>query len=182
MMETMVVKCPWCSAKLKIKVEPGIERKSIPCPICKHTSPFTEFKKSVPIEEEPTHIHVDPGYNSRNLTVGRLVVPTTGASYQLRSGENIIGLKASASTAHFQINTGEKKRMSREHLIIEVKRLPASGYTHYVSLFKERLNKTFINNNQLLWGDTLILQHGDRIKLPDIDLVFEHPDEEATQI
>ena len=53
---------------------------------------------------------------------------------------------------------------------------------HYVSLSKERVNKTFINNTQLLYGDTLILQHGDIIKLPDINVRFEIPDDEATQI
>lgn len=186
-MQTLDVKCPWCSAVLRIKLAPGMEGKNITCPNCKHTSPFTQFKIIVPKEEES--ITCFPGGlgnlqtpTKENLIIGRLVIRLSGISYQLLPGKNIIGRKASASTANFQIETGENKRMSREHLIIEVKRVPSIGFTHLVSLYKERVNKTFINSTELLWADTLILQHGDIIKLPDIDLRFELPDEEATQL
>lgn len=186
-METLDVKCPWCSAVLRIKSTPGMEGKNITCPNCKHTSPFTQFKQIIPVEEEsetclPGGIGNGPMPTKENLIIGRLVIPLSGISYQLLPGKNIIGRKASASTANFQIDTGNSKKMSREHLIINVKRIPSSGYIHYVSLYKEHVNKTFINSTELLWGDTLILQQGDLIKLPDIDLKFELPDEEATQI
>lgn len=164
-----------------------MDGKNITCPICKHTSPFTQFKKVITAEEEsvtcfPGGIGNVPMPTRENLIIGRLVIPLLGISYQLLPGKNIIGRKATASTANFQIETGDNKRMSREHLIIEVKRIPTTGFTHYISLYKERVNKTFINSTELLWGDTLILQHGDVIKLPDIELKFELPDEEATTI
>ena len=181
------MKCPGCSAVLRIKSAPGLEGKNITCPNCKHTSAFTQFKHIIPIEEEsvtclPGGIRNVPMPTKENLIIGRLVIPLSGISYQLFPGKNIIGRKVTASTANIQIETGDNKRMSREHLIIEVKRIPSSGFSHYVSLYKERVNKTFINSTELLWGDTLILQHGDIIKLPDVDLRFEIPDEEATQI
>lgn len=186
-METLDVKCPWCSAVLRIKSSPGMEGRNITCPNCKHTSPFTQFKAVVPKEEEsvtcfPGGMENVPIPTKENLIIGRLVNPLLGISYPLLPGKNIIGRKASASTANFQIETGGNKRMSREHLIIEVKRIPTTGFTHLVSLYKERVNKTFINSTELLWGDTLILQHGDIIKLPDVEIRFELPDEEATQI
>ena len=186
-MPTLDVKCPWCSAVLRIKSAPGMEGKNITCPNCKHTSPFTQFKTVVPKEEEsvtcfPGGIGNVPTPIKENLIIGRLIIPLSGVSYQLLPGKNIIGRNASASTANFQIETGDIKRMSREHLIIAVKRIPSTGFTHYVSLYKERVNKTFINSTELLWGDTLILQHGDLIKLPDIELRFELPDEEMTQL
>ena len=186
-MGTLDVKCPWCSAVLRIKSIPGMEGKNITCPNCMHTSPFTQFKTVVPKEEESVTcfsggIGNVPTPTKENLIIGRLIIPLSGVSYQLLPGKNIIGRKASASVANFQIETGEIKRMSREHLIIEVKRIPSSGFSHYVSLYKEKVNQTFINSTELLWGDTLILQHGDIIKLPNIDLRFELPDEEATQI
>ena len=186
-METIDVKCPWCSATLRIQQTPGMESKNITCPNCKQTSPFIKFKKIIPVEEESVTCFPGSNGNSQNakpeiLIIGRLVIPLSGISFQLKPGKNIIGRKASASTANFQISTSENKRLSREHLIIEVKRIPSTGFMHYVSLYKERVNKTFINNTQLLYGDTLILQHGDIIKLPDLNLRFEFPDEEATQI
>ena len=186
-METLDVKCPWCSAILRIKSAPGMEGKNITCPNCKHISPFTQFKTVVPKEEEnvtcfPGGIGNVPTPTKENLIIGRLIIPLSGDSYQLLPGKNIIGRKASASVANFQIETGDNKRMSREHLIIEVKRVPSIGFTHLVSLYKERVNKTFINSTELLWGDTLILQNGDILKLPDVDIRFELPDEEATQI
>lgn len=186
-METIDVKCPWCSATLRIRQAPGMESKKITCPNCKQTSPFLQFKKAVTIEDESATCFRSSNYNSQNLKsenliIGRLIIPLSGVSFQLKPGKNIIGRKATASSAHFQIPTGENKRLSREHLIIEVKRLPSIGFRHSVSLYKERVNKTFINNTQLLYGDTLILQHGDIIKLPDLNVRFELPDEEATQI
>lgn len=186
-METLDVKCPWCSAVLRIKPAPGMESKNLTCPNCKHTSPFIQFKRVIPAEEESVTCLPGPEGNNlfpskENLIIGRLIIPLTGISYQLLPGKNIIGRKASTSKANFQIETEDNKRMSREHLIIEVKRIPSTGFTHLVSLDKERVNKTFINSTELLWGDTLILQHGDIIKLPDIDLRFELPDEDATQI
>ena len=186
-METLDVKCPWCSAVLRIKSIPVMEERNITCPNCKHTSLFTQFKAVVPKEEESVTRFPGSNGNSKktkpeNLIIGRLIIPLSGLSFQLKPGQNIIGRKASASIANFQIETGDNKRMSREHLIIEVKRVPSTGFAHLISLYKERVNKTFINSTELLWGDTLILQHGDIIKLPDIDLRFELPDEEATQI
>ena len=186
-MDTLDVKCPWCSAVLRVKSAPGMEGRNITCPNCKHTSPFAQFKAVIPKEEES--VTFLPGAEGNitplakeNLIIGRLIIPMSRISFQLLPGKNVIGREASASTANFQIETGNNKRMSREHLIIEVKRIPTTGFTHYVSLYKERVNKTFINSTELLLGDTLILQHGDIIKLPDIDLRFELPYEEATQI
>lgn len=187
-METLDVKCPWCTATLRIRQTPGMERKNITCPNCKNTSPFQEFKKVIPVEEEcitqflGRNVDGNTQKKDENLVLGRLIIPLTGISYQLLPGKNIIGRKASSTTADFQIDTGEKKRMSREHLIIEIKRIPTAGLTHYVSLYKENVNRTFINKTELYWGDTLILQNGDIIKLPDIEIKFELPDEEATQI
>ena len=185
-MQTIDVKCPWCSATLRMKLSPGLESRNIPCPNCKQTSPFVKFKKVTSNEDESVTCFPGQGGKSQNnkpenLIVGRLIIPLAGISYQLKPGKNIIGRKATASTAHFQIPTGENKRLSREHLLIEVKRVPSMGFTHLVSLYKERVNKTFVNNTQLLYGDTLILQHGDIIKLPDLNVRFELPDEEATQ-
>ena len=181
--EIIDVKCPWCSSVIKIKTAPGIEGKVLRCPTCKNVAPFVKYKRVVrPQQSEDDGDTKVGGFIKENLIIGKLIVPSLGLSYQLKPGKNIIGRKASASAANFQIPTGESKKMSREHLVIEVKRVPTVGYNHYVSLFKERVNKTTINNTQLQPGDTLILQSGDIIKLPDIDIRFELPDDDETQI
>ena len=51
---------------------------------------------------------------------------------------------------------------------------------HYLSLYKEKVNKTFVGNEPLVYGDCIILNHGDIIKLPDADLRFEIPNEDDT--
>jgi hypothetical protein len=70
--------------------------------------------------------------------------------------------------------------MSREHVVIEVKRVAGKGFVHYLSLFKEKVNRTCINNDVLEYGDCVILKHGDIIHLPGIDLKFELPDSDET--
>ena len=117
-----------------------------------------------------------------NLTLGRVKICGTAISYQLRPGRNVIGRKGAKSGADFQIDTGENRFMSREHIVIEVKKLPSKGFVHYVSLFKEKVNKTSVGDEPLLFGDCIVLNHGDIIKLPDANLKFEIPDDEATDI
>lgn len=117
-----------------------------------------------------------------NGILGRLTVVGTRQSLQLRPGRTVVGRKASNSTAAMQIETGASRRMSRNHVAIDVAKVPGQGYVHTVKLCKELCNATFVNNNKLEPGDCIILQHGDTIRLPDADLLFTLPDSEATDI
>ena len=72
--------------------------------------------------------------------------------------------------------------MSREHLVIEIKKIPGKGFVHCASLYKEKVNPTFIGQNKLEYGDCVILHHRDLIRLPDVEARFEIPDNEATDI
>lgn len=197
--EIIQIKCPFDGAVLSVKNQPGIETKNVTCPICKHKYPFTQFKRVVstannddPDTEYPgDDEHTSYAYDGRsgedtdlgeiNFTLGKVRLLGTGISYQLKIGRNVIGRKGTKSNANFQIDTGEKRSMSREHIVIEVKKVPAKGFVHYISLFKEKVNKTFIGNEPLLYGDCIVLNHGDVIKLPDATLKFDIPDEEGTE-
>lgn len=192
--EIIKIKCPFCGTVLSVKNQPGIENKHVTCPICKNKYPFTEFKRTTPSCQEDTDTEY-PGMDRKheeehtttelpqmNFTLGRLKVVGTAKAFQLRTGRNVVGRKSVKSQADFQIDTAEKRAMSREHLLIEVKKMPAKGFVHYVSLCKEKVNKTFIGNEPLVYGDVLILGHGDVIRLPDATLKFEIPDDEATEI
>lgn len=179
------IKCPWCSAVLTVKNFEGIETKSVTCPVCKQKSPFTKFKK-VTGDDEKEKTHYLKGWKAAeptdpdNLMIGRLKVKSSGQTLQLSPGRNVIGRKASASSADIQLETGENHRVSREHIVIEVKKIPGVGFVHYLSLFKERVNPTFYNMRSLLFGDCVILKNGDTISLPNFDLIFELQESEDT--
>ena len=211
MNDILQIKCPECGAILTIKNQPGLDSKSLTCPSCEIKNPFIKFKRLIPQpqqdpttdygyghkrphEEEKTQYrhsddhtqyrHEDNAQKSDskpNLTIGALRLAGTNTLFQLKPGRNVIGRKSSNSGANFQINTGDKRSMSREHIVIDVKNHPGQGLIHCLSLYKEKVNKTFIGGEELLPGDIIILQPGDIIKLPDAALQFEIPDEERTQ-
>lgn len=193
--EIIKIKCPYCGAILSVKNQADIESKNVTCPICKQKSPFKNFKKVIdkakdestqyPSDDEKTSYQTssDPGTDfgaGLNFTLGILRVMPSGPSFQLKFGKNIIGRSATKSSAEFQIPIEGSRRLSREHLIIEIKKVQGKGYVHYASLCKQKTNKTFIGNEQLEYGDCLVLNHGDIIKLPDVNVKFEIPDEEET--
>lgn len=192
------IKCPFDGAVLTVLEQPGLQYKNITCPICKQTFPFRQYKKVVPASD-----YKDPGtdytggrranreehtyYNESTTTerteiliLGRLYVKGTRESFQLKPGRNIIGRMASNSRADFKINTGSDRRMSREHILIEAKRIPGKGFVHYISLYKEHTNKTKVLNDILYYGDSIILKNGDTIQLPGVELIFKLPDPEET--
>lgn len=196
MEEIIQIKCPFDGAVLSVRNQPGIEKKNVTCPICKHKYPFTQFRRVTHASgnddpdteypdrdertrygEEKTEISKQPNY-----TLGKVTVVGSGRSYQLRPGRNVIGRQGRKSEADFQIDTADKRAMSREHIVIEVKKIPLKGFVHYVSLYKEKVNTTSIGNEPLLYGDCIVLNHGDVIKLPDATLRFEIPDGEETDI
>ncbi len=202
--EIIQIKCPFDGAVLSVKNQPGIETKNVTCPICKHKYPFTQFRRvpsnqsnddpetEYPGGDEQTNYDGEhTSYESvgeteigkqPNYTLGKVTVIGSGISYQLRSGRNVIGRKGQKSEANFQIDTAEKRSMSREHIVIEVKIIPIRGFVHTVFLYKEKVNKTYIGNEPLLYGDCIVLNHGDLIKLPDATLRFEIPDGEETDV
>lgn len=201
--EIIQIKCPFDGAVLSVKYQAGIESKNVTCPICKNKYPFSQFRRVTPKSnyDEPStqypHGDEHTSYGEEhtsymgqgnsasgmyaNYTLGKVSIAGSNCSYQLRSGRNVIGRKAQASSADWQINTGEKRSLSREHLVIEVKKVPSKGFVHYVSLYKEKVNKTYIGNEPLYYGDCIVLNHGDLLKLPDVTLLFEIPDEDNTQ-
>lgn len=201
MNEIIQIKCPFDGAVLSVKNQPGIETKNVTCPICKHKYPFTQFRRvdqtssnDDPDTEYPGGEEEKTSYaygnkssekteiGNPNYTIGKLKILGGSGSYQLKPDRNIIGRRGQKSEANFQIDTGEKRSMSREHIVIDVKKVPGKGFVHYISLFKKEVNETYIGNEPIVYGDCIILAHGDVIKLPDANLKFEIPDEEVTDI
>jgi hypothetical protein len=106
-------------------------------------------------------------------SVGRLIaVAGNLAPMQLKEGRNILG-RANSSVAVDIALPSQFKYVSRQHLIIDVRRT-AVGYIHTVMLCKSEVNKTYINSMQLVYGDQVILNDGDIVKLPDLSLRFDY--------
>ncbi|MCD8304272.1 MAG: FHA domain-containing protein [Prevotellaceae bacterium] len=165
----MKIGCPVCGAVLIVRYTQGIEQKSVTCPVCKTSSPFPSFKRvadAEPATELPTQ---------ENLTIGTLRIEGTDTSFQLKEGMNVIGRQSPRSTASIQLPEASR-RISRDHLDIEVKRVPGRGYLHYVSLHKSQVNPTYIGDTLLEPGDKLVLESHDLIRLPDLNLLFAIPD------
>ena len=199
MNEIIQIKCPFCGAVLSVKNIPEIDKKNVTCPICKQTNRFVNYKhitpdtdgtkksssnKVYPSQRGYDNVSNDATqYGPMNFTIGKLHLLGSDLSYQLKPGKNEVGRKSKNSTVDFQIETGESRRMSRNHLVIDVVKENYKGYVHYVSLSKENVNPTTVNGNPMIYGvDKVILNNGAIIKLPDAKLRFEIPDEEATEL
>lgn len=170
-METIQIKCPCCGAVLKVKMQQGIEGKSVICPVCRQKSPFAAFGRPSGKNDDDRTVY--PGKVSANAGAGVLVKPDTGERFALKEGRNVIGRRSSASSSGIQIPLpNEMKRMSREHLIIDVRDVPGRGIVHYASLYKEKVNPTAVNGEPLAFGESVVLNDGDRLSLPDADLLF----------
>ena len=90
---------------------------------------------------------------------------------RLREGRNIIGREASSSSADIRLPRAYD-RISREHLIINVKRV-GYGYKHEIQLYKREVNATMLNDTTLSGGDIYLLKEGDTIKFPGLALRFD---------
>lgn len=186
--EIIKIKCPQCGTLLSVKPFEGIQSKKVTCPVCKYTGLFTTFRLQAPAQQPVDHTQYhaynaggqDSPNEARNDQPGQLRVVPTGQTFKLRLGRNVVGRKAATSNADIQLPTGDSKRMSREHIVIDVKKVPQKGLVPYISLYKEKVNATGVNGEELLYGDTIVLKDGDVIELPDLKVKFEIPDEDAT--
>lgn len=190
-MNLIKIGCPNCGSVLSVPPQPNIESKNVTCPVCKNRAPFTSYKLksaapsgdatsygqrgSQPVKSGRTEIQ----YGKLNLNTGVISVPSMSLAYPLRKGRNVIGRKGAESSADFQIPAASK-RMSREHLVIDVEFDKTVGYRHIASLYKEKVNDTFIGADKLEYGDRIVLTHGQTIKLPDLDIRFTIPDSDGT--
>ena len=150
----------------------GVEGNAVTCHVCKQKSPFASFGRPSGHNDEDKTMY--PGEISANVNAGVLVKPGTGERFALKEGRNVIGRRSSVSSSDIQIPLpNEMKRMSKEHIIIDVKDVPGRGLVHYASLYKEKVNPTAVNGEPLAFGECVVLNDGDRLNLPDADLIFK---------
>lgn len=186
------IKCPNCGAVLTVKNVPGLAAKDLTCPVCKHKDKVRAFRLLASnqdgnddVDDSCTHYSSSSVSESAvadiNQLPGQLRVISTGQVFPLKMGRNVVGRKASSSSADIQLPVGDCKRMSRSHVVINVMKETGTSITTHISLFKENVNKTFVKGNEVLYGDELVLNDGDVIELPDLKVVYEIPDDEKTE-
>lgn len=203
----VTIKCPYCAALLSVANSANLDNKIMKCPVCTKTSPFKSYirmgnrnsahmqYKSDETQYEDKNTRYEYADNALNdpltsfgknnaFILGELQIVNSNMSYyRLKMGQNIIGRKADSSKADFQIPVnGSTSRISREHLIIDVNRVEGKGFVHNISLYKQQVNDTFVNDEKVYFGESLVLHHGDIIKLPDeISIEFIISDSERTR-
>ena len=187
------IKCPHCGAVLKVKQQPGLEKASITCPVCKKKSPFTDFGTVINKDSEETELPggakpkqdgEDPTLYgaSVNTAIGCLV-EKSGKRWALHIGVNTVGRKLQADPQQVEVPvsdyTGERK-MSRNHAKIEVNCLPNGSAKHVLYNWQNK-NKTYVGGEPIETGDRIVLQTGMVIKFANVDVKFVIEDSDATQ-
>lgn len=87
--ELLRIKCPNCGAVLTIKKITGLETKSIPCPVCKKTSKYIDYKVpkqqyTPPNEDDDTTTGDETQIDySKNRSIGKLQKIGTSHMYTL---------------------------------------------------------------------------------------------------
>ncbi|MDE6309913.1 MAG: hypothetical protein K2L81_06950, partial [Muribaculaceae bacterium] len=146
MAEVVKIGCTKCGAVLSVQYAPGIESKNVTCPICKNKGPFSSFRR---IEDKPDDSNTQiPDTLTKKMNAGAAIgtLIINGQRYPLHAGRNVIGRQASGNTADIQIPANiATKRMSRQHVVIDVKQLDPSSYQHQISLYKPEVNTTYLN-------------------------------------
>lgn len=174
--ELLRIKCPNCGAVLTIKNMAELETKNIPCPVCKKTSKYTEYKtpkqQTCFLDNDYTRTNGDATLirNLKQQGLGKLQRVGTNQQYKLAIGINTIGRKAQSSNATVQIDTDDRS-MSRMHSTIEVRKLDDGGYFYCFSNAQNK-NATYVNSQQIKNGDRIVLHGGETIKMANTTLKF----------
>lgn len=182
------IKCPNCGAILNVKDAPGLNDKSVRCPICGEKQAFSNYKevKSVSAEDDTeyknhnansakeddmTEINTGEGEDTVITTYGYLLDIKTKKKYSLKDGVNYVGRKATSTPGkvNVRIETSDMG-FSRSHLCLEsVMQAGVRKYKVYNDACK---NPTFLNGEKIEKDDVLFLKENDIIKSSNVELQF----------
>lgn len=185
-MGKIVVMCPGCRSKLSFDDFPGFRDALIKCPKCYFQAAVSVFMGGAPSggggkgPSEDTALPDTELVNSRQApaAIGSIKVISSGESFKLREGSNVIGRRARTSTADLHI--ASDPYMSRIHVRIDVVK-KGYGYEHHLVEINSK-NIVKLNGRAIGRGDILLLKRGDRLILGTTEVIFEIPDSEETQI
>lgn len=150
------VRCPDCSAVLRFRTAPK-PTAFVTCPVCKNRRPVGEYinvTAPAPAAEKPASA---PKPRPGGLLFG-------GNLYPLAPGRNVIGRKATTSSASLML-PDESRYMSREHFTVEVGPEADGGFSHVLTLYKDNVQPTWVNSTPLMHGERVTLRSGDMIMI-----------------
>lgn len=166
-MQTKTVKCPACGVVLEVRNSQNEEVKIIHCPQCKMAL-RVRFQRQVdePMDAE-THI---PGLSEDNDTViaglgssaGKAFIVCDGRKYELREGDNIVGRKASTTTADVQLAVTDRY-ISRLNAIVKVRKT-GGNLLVTIANYKNQ-NPIKVGAVTLLNDDELVLENGNEFTM-----------------
>lgn len=173
--------CPSCRHQLSFEEFPDYRSKIFECKHCHFRAQFNLFQSGRSsqgghgADNEATQL---PSNMQMSFDAGQIRVVSTGQVFALNKGSNVIGRKASSSTATIQIE-GDA-HMSRQNVEIQVVH-GASGYEHHLVEINST-NMVQLNGKDIQRNDILKITFGDRITLGQTTIVLENVDEEATRL
>lgn len=163
--QTINIKCPSCGVILKVTNSKNEPVKRFACPKC-YKPIMVPFYKLNP-EDGETQMDGKKGAQSTQLVSNEMQqschLTCEGKEYDLPVGTYSIGRQAVTSTADIQIDTDDLY-MSREHAMLNVRRLADGGIKVDVSNLKNK-NTTKVNDYMLEPGDAIVVHDGDVIKM-----------------
>lgn len=196
-MQTKRIKCPNCGVTLDVKNSKNEEVKQIICPKCKAILRVTFPPQQEPLKAETVYCAPKPKYSQGVTQLGsadgatqlvgkndgatRLASPQQktkipkllfgGEEYSLQEGRNVVGRKASSSTATVQISTADRY-MSRQHVVITVTTLP-DGSLKVVLCNDQNKNATLVDGQVIDAGDAIRLIDGNSITMGKTTVTFK---------
>ena len=162
-MKELFIKCPSCGAVLQVKNSKNEEVKIINCPQCSTVLRVRFLKRTDEVMDAETHI-VGGGRGCETMIAraksasGKAFILCEGKSYELHEGTNIVGRRASSSTANVQLDVTDRY-MSRLNAAIKVNK--AEGRLTVTLANHKNQNPIMVGTLQLLPGDEVMLGDND---------------------
>lgn len=177
-MQVKRIQCPACKVVLDVRNSANESEKTFTCPKCSSVL-RVKFLEQAEINNANTVIagnKIDVGgstvlANSRQSNC-RPRLLCNGKEYALAEGCNIIGRKASSSSATIQISTADMT-MSRLHVKIYVTTFPDGSNKVVISNYKNK-NETIVEGQKIGHSEEIRLMDGYQIKAGETVLTFKN--------
>lgn len=180
-MGKIFIVCPECCQQLSFNEVPGYQNMVVECPKCHFKANASVYQSGAHArgaqgaDEMPTQLVMPP---KSAADLGQFRVVGTSEIQWFKEGSNVIGRRASTSTADIKISNDPY--MSRQHVLIDVIKTD-NGYEHRLIEINSK-NIVKLNGREIQRGDILKLKFGDTLTLGKTDIVLESGSDEATRL